>query len=133
MSPSLVPTIGWSPRVFNFKQKQTRATLPPTEWSIALLPVGGFVKMLGADPMEDVPAEIRDVALNFKPVWRRFLIALAGPLFNLILPFIIFFFVELFLFIFIFVVEIIVLVIIEFIVVDVFQVIEANVFFIIVQ
>ncbi|MCA9514000.1 MAG: site-2 protease family protein [Myxococcales bacterium] len=88
-------SIGFGPRVFNFKQKQTRATLPPTEWSIALLPVGGFVKMLGADPMEDVPAEIRDVALNFKPVWRRFLIALAGPLFNLILPFIIFFFVGL--------------------------------------
>lgn len=88
-------SIGFGPRILNFKGKQERESLPPMEWSIALLPIGGFVKMLGADPTEEVPAEIRDVALNFKPVWRRFLIALAGPLFNLILPFIIFFIVGL--------------------------------------
>lgn len=88
-------SIGFGPKLFGFKGKQRYPGLPPTEYIIAALPLGGYVRMLGADPTEDVPAEVREWALNFKPVWRRFLIALAGPAFNLILPLVLFFFVGL--------------------------------------
>lgn len=88
-------SIGFGPKIASFKAKSRHPHLPPTEWVISALPVGGYVKMLGADPTEDVPAEVRDVALNFKPVWRRFLIAVAGPAFNLVLPLFLFFFVGL--------------------------------------
>ncbi len=88
-------SIGFGPRLWSFKGKQANPKLPPTEYQIALLPVGGYVRMLGADPGEEIDPEVRGVALNYKPVWRRLLIALAGPAFNLILPFILFFLVGL--------------------------------------
>ncbi|MFT7578914.1 MAG: regulator of sigma E protease, partial [Myxococcota bacterium] len=84
-------SIGFGPKLFTIRGKKRHPALPPTEFVIGALPIGGYVRMLGAEPGEDIADDIRDVALNFKPVWRRFLIAAAGPAFNLILPFIIFF------------------------------------------
>ncbi|MFO0746079.1 MAG: site-2 protease family protein [Myxococcota bacterium] len=88
-------SIGFGPRLFVFKGKKTHPHLPPTEYAIALLPVGGFVKMLGYDPGDPVPDEAKDVAFGQKPIWRRFLAVAAGPAFNLILPLILFFAVSL--------------------------------------
>lgn len=88
-------SIGFGPRLWTIKGKQRDPALPPTEYVIAALPIGGYVRMLGADPTEEVPEEVHAWALNFKPVWRRLIISLAGPAFNLLLPFIVFFFVGL--------------------------------------
>ena len=52
-----------------------------TEWVIAAIPFGGYVKMLDEREGPVDPAE-RDRAFNRKSVWRRFAIVLAGPLFN---------------------------------------------------
>lgn len=55
-----------------------------TEFVIAALPLGGYVKML--DEREgDVPAELLPEAFTRKSVWQRFAIVAAGPGFNLIL------------------------------------------------
>src|SRR5690606_18756403 len=52
-----------------------------TEYVLAALPLGGYVKML--DEREgDVPAHERAQAYNNKPVPRRIAIAAAGPAFN---------------------------------------------------
>ncbi len=52
-----------------------------TEWSIAAIPFGGYVKML--DEREaPVAAEDLPRAFNRQSVWRRFLIVVAGPAFN---------------------------------------------------
>jgi len=52
-----------------------------TEWMIAAIPFGGYVKML--DEREgEVPAEEAHRAFNRQNVWRRVLIVIAGPLFN---------------------------------------------------
>lgn len=88
-------SIGFGPRLFVFKGKKRHPHLPPTEYAIALLPFGGFVKMLGVDPGEEVPREAEDVAFGKKPVWRRFLVMVAGPAFNLALPIVLFFAVAL--------------------------------------
>ena len=55
-----------------------------TEWAIATIPLGGFVKML--DEREgDVRPEERHRAFNRKSVWARIFIVLAGPIANLLL------------------------------------------------
>ena len=55
-----------------------------TEYVIALIPLGGYVKML--DEREgEVPPEQQHEAFNNKPVWQRMLIVAAGPLANFLL------------------------------------------------
>ena len=78
-------SIGFGPRIASFVRKGT-------EWRIGLLPLGGYVKMLGADPNEDVPPEQMSESFGAQALWKRTLVVLAGPVFNLILPFIVFFF-----------------------------------------
>ncbi len=54
-----------------------------TEYCVAWIPLGGYVKML--DEREgDVAPEDRPREFTGKPVWQRILIVLAGPGFNLI-------------------------------------------------
>ena len=54
-----------------------------TEYAIAAIPLGGYVKML--DEREaDVPVEQLDQAFNRKPVLQRMAIVVAGPAVNLI-------------------------------------------------
>ena len=55
-----------------------------TEYVIAAIPLGGYVKML--DEREgDVPAAQLDQAFNRKSVWQRIAIVAAGPIANLLL------------------------------------------------
>ena len=64
-----------------------------TDYRLSLLPLGGYVKLAGADPFgEEDPDAIIDPDEDFmgKPVWQRLLVMLAGPAFNLVLPFVLF-------------------------------------------
>lgn len=54
-----------------------------TEYCVAWIPLGGYVKMLDARE-GDVPPEDRPREFTGKPIWQRILIVLAGPGFNLI-------------------------------------------------
>ncbi len=55
-----------------------------TEFAIAAIPLGGYVKMLDEREGEVAPAE-RAQAFNNKSVWQRIAIVAAGPIANLIL------------------------------------------------
>ncbi len=55
-----------------------------TEFSLAALPLGGYVKMVDEREME-VPEALRDQAFNHKSVWQRIAIVAAGPLANFLL------------------------------------------------
>lgn len=83
--------IGVGPKIWVKKGRQRRPDLPPTEYTVGALPFGGFVKMLGTDPHEVVPPEIEAVSFNARPVWRRFLVMIAGPAFNILLALVIYF------------------------------------------
>jgi len=86
--------IGIGPKILKLRGKQRRVgdvELPRTEFTIGALPFGGFVRMLGTDPHEVVPPEIEAVSFNARPVWRRFLIMIAGPAFNILLALVIYF------------------------------------------
>ena len=75
-------SIGFGPRVLGVQRGET-------EYVLCALPLGGYVRMLGAET-DDVEAleddEDRERSLMSKPIWQRSLIILAGPAFNLIFP-----------------------------------------------
>jgi regulator of sigma E protease len=63
-----------------------RKRVGETEYVLAALPLGGYVKMLGELPGEELLPEERHRAFNHRPPWQRIVIALAGPLMNFALP-----------------------------------------------
>lgn len=54
-----------------------------TEYILAWVPLGGYVKMLDEDE-GDVESEELDKAFNRKPVWARLFVVLAGPALNFV-------------------------------------------------
>jgi regulator of sigma E protease len=55
-----------------------------TQWQIAAIPLGGYVKMLDEREAPVLPEE-RDRAFNRQSIWRRMAIVAAGPAANLVL------------------------------------------------
>ena len=55
-----------------------------TEYCISAFPLGGYLKMFGEQPDEEISEEEQTVSFTHKTVWQRFGIVFAGPLFNLI-------------------------------------------------
>jgi regulator of sigma E protease len=62
-----------------------------TEYAIGAIPAGGYVKITGMNPDEDLPEEVRDRAYHAQPVWKRIVVIAAGPAVNLVLAFILLF------------------------------------------
>ncbi|WP_371192605.1 RIP metalloprotease RseP [Glaciecola sp. SC05] len=60
-----------------------RVTSSGMEFVIAMIPLGGYVRMLDGRVDAVSPAQ-ESVAFNFQPVWQRFAIVAAGPLVNFI-------------------------------------------------
>ncbi|MFY2560567.1 RIP metalloprotease RseP, partial [Corallococcus terminator] len=79
-------SIGFGPKLIGFVKGET-------EYQIAILPLGGFVKMAGDLPHEELSPDEAKRGFLAQPPWKRGLIVLAGPAFNLIFPVIVYFFV----------------------------------------
>ncbi|MFT5879520.1 MAG: regulator of sigma E protease [Moritella sp.] len=62
-----------------------------TEYVVAMIPLGGFVKMLD-ERVEEVPDALKSQSFNSKPVLARIAIVAAGPLANFVLAIIAFWF-----------------------------------------
>jgi len=83
-------SIGMGPRLFKWNRKNDE-----TEYSVRLFPIGGYVQMAGEDNEDDkkVPKE----GLMQSKTWlQRFMIVIAGVMFNFIMAIIILFFIALF-------------------------------------
>lgn len=78
-------SIGMGPRLFKFNRKNDE-----TDYSIRLLPIGGYVQLSGEsiEVDENIPKEKRMQSKTWK---QRFLTIIAGVMFNFIFAFIIFF------------------------------------------
>ena len=70
-------SIGFGRPLFTWRRKGD-----DTEYVLAAIPLGGYVKMLD-EREEEVPEEALSQAFNRKPLWVRTAVVLAGPLFNL--------------------------------------------------
>lgn len=60
-----------------------------TEYVIALIPLGGYVKMLD-ETEESVPKEELHLAYNTQPFYKKFLIVIAGPITNIFCAFVLY-------------------------------------------
>ncbi len=72
-------SVGFGPRLFGF-------TVGETEYRVAALPLGGYVKMAGDDPSAVPSPEDQGRGFLEQGPFRRFLIAVAGPAANLLFP-----------------------------------------------
>ncbi len=69
-------SIGFGPRIWGWKRGNT-------DYRVSILPLGGYVKMAGDNPLEDregAPDEFLS-----KPRWQRAVVAVAGPVMNIVL------------------------------------------------
>ncbi len=74
-------SLGFGKRVLGFKKGNT-------DYRLSLLPLGGYVKMAGENPMDTRTGDPGEFASH--PRWQRFLIAIAGPAMNILLAFVVF-------------------------------------------
>jgi len=83
-------SVGFGPRLFGVKYGGT-------DYKVCLLPIGGFVKMTGENPEQNLNSAddtpVVDIAndpgaLTSHPRWQRMLIGVAGPVANFILAFV---------------------------------------------
>jgi len=74
-------SIGFGTRLWGRKRGDT-------DYRISALPLGGYVKMAGDNPVEERTGEPHEFLS--RPRWQRFLIAIAGPAMNVILTLVIF-------------------------------------------
>ncbi len=78
-------SIGFGPELFGWYDKAG------TRWRVSALPLGGYVKMFGdADPAStpdnnrEFTAAEKAVAFQYKTVWQRIAVVVAGPAMNFI-------------------------------------------------
>ncbi len=76
-------SIGMGHKIFKFKRGET-------EYALSWMPFGGYVKILGQDPREEVKPEEQHRSFSKMPLWKRFAVVIAGPLANFILAFFVF-------------------------------------------
>ena len=81
--------LGMGPKICGFKKGET-------EYNLRAIPIGGFCQLAGEDLENDKEAKIpKNMQLQNKKAWQRFLIMLFGPMNNFILAVIVLFFISL--------------------------------------
>src|SRR4029079_3556272 len=73
-------SLGCGPRIFSFRRGET-------EYCVSIVPLGGYVKMMGEEatgedaihPATDAPPMDPAKSFSTKPLWARALIVFAGP------------------------------------------------------
>src|SRR5438874_10822560 len=76
-------SIGFGPKIVGRQ-------IGETEYLLSMIPLGGYVKMLGEDAGEDISEEDKRRSFSHAPMDKRFAIVAAGPVFNLLLAYIVF-------------------------------------------
>jgi regulator of sigma E protease len=69
-------SIGFGKRLIGFRRGET-------DYRIAAIPLGGYVKMSGENPMDERTGDPAEFMSH--PRWHRFIIAIAGPTMNILL------------------------------------------------
>ncbi len=64
-----------------------------TQWQIALIPLGGYVKMKGQDDTKPNLVEEGNDSYNTKKPWQRIIILFAGPFANFLIAAVLYFFI----------------------------------------
>jgi regulator of sigma E protease len=70
----------FGPTLWSFKRGET-------EYGVKAIPLGGYVKITGMNPEEEIPPEVAHRAYYRQPVWKRIVVIAAGPAVNIVLAF----------------------------------------------
>jgi regulator of sigma E protease len=62
-----------------------------TEYGIGPIPLGGYVKITGMSPREEISEDVLPRAYYNQKVWKRIVVILAGPAVNLVIAFVLLF------------------------------------------
>jgi regulator of sigma E protease len=74
------------PAIFKFKPKNSETT-----YEVGAIPLGGFVKIVGMNPEEELePGDEKRAYFN-QPVWKRIVVIAAGPAMNVLIAFLLIF------------------------------------------
>jgi regulator of sigma E protease len=78
-------SIGFGPKLLKWKWGDT-------EYTVSLIPLGGYVKMFGDDPLNKVELSEAEkkLAFNHKSKWARFWIVFGGPFANFLLAYVLY-------------------------------------------
>ena len=64
--------VGFGPRIWSFRRGET-------EYGLKALPFGGYVRIAGMNPFEEVPPEEVSRTFQAKPIWQRAIVIATGP------------------------------------------------------
>ncbi len=81
-------SLGFGPRIFGFRYGRT-------DYRLSVVPLGGYVSLVGETKTEDGGSALESgfseaEHFNRRPAWHRMLIIAAGPIFNVVLAWLIF-------------------------------------------
>ena len=77
---------GFGPRIWS-------TTRGETEYGVKAIPLGGYVRIVGMNPFEDVAPEEEHRTYRFKPFWQKSIVVLAGIVSHFVIAFILFYIV----------------------------------------
>jgi membrane-associated protease RseP (regulator of RpoE activity) len=70
--------VGFGPRLWSFRRGET-------EYGIKAIPAGGYVRIAGMNPFEEIPPEDFPNTYASKPAWQRAVVILAGPIMHFVI------------------------------------------------
>ena len=68
-----------------------RRRVGETEYALGAIPLGGYAKITGMNPEEELPPDVAPRGYYSKAVWRRVVVILAGPAMNILIAFVLLF------------------------------------------
>src|SRR5437762_2366968 len=75
--------VGFGPRLWSTKRGET-------EYGVKALPLGGYVRIAGMNPLEEIPPEEYPRTFGAKPAWQRAVVIAAGPATHFVVAFVFF-------------------------------------------
>ncbi|HKK33138.1 MAG TPA: RIP metalloprotease RseP [Desulfomicrobiaceae bacterium] len=77
-------SLGFGPKIWSIRRGQT-------EYQLSLVPLGGYVQLVGETPDAELPEGFApQQSFSLRPPWQRILVVLAGPVFNFLLAWVIY-------------------------------------------
>ena len=73
-----------------FGKRLLTKKLGDTQWSLSLIPLGGYVRMKGQDDSDPTKVSYDEDSYYIKKPWEKIVISLAGPLANFLLAFLLY-------------------------------------------
>ena len=72
-------SLGFGPKILKYKRGKT-------EYALSLVPLGGYVALVGESDEADIPEGFsKEESFALRPAWQRLLVVAAGPTANIVL------------------------------------------------